>query len=169
MKTTTVLLMFALVTPLPLAAAAADANRQAEVLEKGKDVMPFDVKATTHVFTKTTDGGLQRVVAKDVHDAKTIRLVRAHLREIQQQFRKGDFGGPSHIHGEHMPGLAELRSAKPGQLRISYRDVKGGAELAFRTSDPGLVRAVHEWFDAQLADHGPDAMEGHQHGSMPGM
>jgi len=28
-----------------------------------------------------------------------------------------------------MPGLAELKAAKPGQIAIAYKDVKGGAEL----------------------------------------
>jgi hypothetical protein len=26
-----------------------------------------------------------------------------------------------------------------------------------------LVGALHKWFDAQLSDHGADAMEGHHH------
>ena len=171
MKTLTVLLALAVVSPVSLSAAAGDTSRQAEVREKGKDVMPFSVEATTHVFTKTTDGGVQRVVARDMNDAATVKLVRAHLHEIQHRFGNGDFGAPSDIHGQDMPGLAELRSAKPGQVRIAYRDVKAGAELAFKTSDPALVTALHRWFDAQLSDHGRDAIEGHQHdhGSMQAM
>ena len=164
-------LAFALALALPLSTLAADARRQADVVQRGKDVMPFDVKASTHIFTKTTDGGIQRVVAKNVNDATTTKSVRSHLQDIRKEFLAGDFAGPAHIHGEDMPGLAELRSAKPGQVRIGYRDVKGGAELVFKTSDPGLVTALHRWFDAQLSDHGPDAMDGHQHGhaGMPGM
>jgi hypothetical protein len=64
-----------------------------------------------------------------------------------------------------MPGLAELRAAPPGQLTITYRDLPGGAELLFRTRDANLVAALHQWFDAQLGDHGADAMEGHLHHS----
>ena len=155
---------------MPLLVFAADAQRQADVAERGKDVMPFSLKDTTHVFTKTSDGGIQRVVVKDVTNADQTKLVRAHLREIEQQFRKGDFSGPSHIHGKDMPGLDALRRAKPGQIAIAYRNVDGGAELAYRTSDLKMVAALHKWFDAQLSDHGADAMEGHQHhhGDMPG-
>lgn len=153
----------AIASAMPLSAFAADAGRQAEVAERGKDVMPFSLKDTTHIFTKTGEGGIQRVVAKDVADAEQIGLVRAHLREIEQQFRKGDFSGPAHIHGKDMPGLDALRSAKPGQIAITYRDVDGGAELVYRSSDPKMVAALHAWFDAQLSDHGADAMEGHHH------
>lgn len=66
-----------------------------------------------------------------------------------------------------MPGLADLRAAKPGQIAIDYKDVKGGGQLTYKTGDPTLVAALHKWFDAQLADHGKDAMEGHaNHGEM---
>ena len=146
-----------------LVANAADAQRQAEVAKRGADVMPFSLKATTHVFTKTVQGGAQRVVAKSPADATQVRLVREHLHDIQTQFLKGDFSGPSHIHGNEMPGLADLQAAKPGQVAIDYKDVDGGAELSYRTADAKLVAALHRWFDAQLSDHGADAMAGHQH------
>lgn len=32
-------------------------------------------------------------------DAQQVRLARAHLHEIRAQFLKGDYSGPSHIHG----------------------------------------------------------------------
>ena len=148
-----------------LSAVAADAQRQAEVAKLGTDVMPFSLKATTHIFTKTAEGGVQRVVAKNksATDARQVKLVREHLREIRAEFLKGDFSGPTHIHGAEMPGLAELKAAKPGQVAIDYRDVTAGAELTYRTADAKLVAALHQWFDAQLSDHGADAMSGHVH------
>ena len=62
-----------------------------------------------------------------------------------------------------MPGLAQLRAAKPGQISITYKDIKGGGELTYRSDDPKLVSSLHAWFDAQLSDHGADAMNGHMH------
>ncbi|MBU1439751.1 MAG: aspartate carbamoyltransferase [Gammaproteobacteria bacterium] len=148
---------------LQLGAHAADPQREAEVAQRGADVMPFSLEATRHVFTKTADGGVQRVVAKRASDTQQVQLVRQHLHEIRAQFLRGDFSGPSHIHGNEMPGLAELKAAKPGAVAVAYRDVKGGAELSYRTNDPKLVSAIHRWFDAQLSDHGADAMSGHGH------
>lgn len=141
-------------------AAMADAQRQAEVAERGKDVMPFALAATTHIFTKNAEGGVLRVVARKSADKAQVNLVRKHLQEIREQFLHGDFSGPGHIHGQDMPGLAELEAAKPGQIDIAYRDVKRGAELTYKTADAALVAAVHKWFDAQLSDHGKDATEG---------
>ena len=163
MKSSLLHTALAVLVGLPLATAAQDARRQAEVAKHGADVMPFSLKATTHIFTKTTDGGIQRVVAKSAADTAQIKFVREHLRDIQAQFLKGNFSGPTHIHGAEMPGLAELEAARPGQIAIDYRDVSGGAELSYRTTDARLVLAFHRWFDAQLSDHGPDAMAGHQH------
>ena len=169
MKRMTICLVIGIALTMSQLAIAADAQRQAEVAERGKDIMPFKREATTHIFIKTAEGGTQRVVAKTVTEAGQIKFVRDHLQEIKQQFLRGDFSGPSHIHGPHMPGLDELRSAKPIQIAIDYRDVDGGAELVYRTSEPAMVAALHKWFDAQLSDHGSDAMEGHRHyrGDMP--
>ena len=148
---------------LPLSAHAVDAARQAEVARLSPDVMPFSLEATTHVFTKTADGGTQRVVAKSATDTQVVALVREHVREIRTQFLKGDFSGPSHVHGDEMPGLTLLKGAKPGQVAIDYKDVDSGAELTYRTADAKLLSALHSWFDAQLSDHGADAMSGHRH------
>lgn len=152
-----------LAAPAAFAQHHATPERQAEVARRGAGVMPFSLAATTHVFTKTADGGIQRVVAKDGADAVQVGLVRSHLHDIAARFGAGDFSAPAEVHGAAMPGLAELRSAKPGALTVTCRDVDGGAELDYVSADPKLVAALHAWFDAQLADHGMDAMAGHHH------
>jgi hypothetical protein len=154
----------------PSLAQPAGSQRQAEVAKRGAGVMPFSLEATKHVFTKTPQGGIQQVIARNRSDAGQIRLVRQHLQEIRQQFRKGDFSGPAHIHGQDMPGLAELQAAPRGAVSVAYKQIAGGAQLTYSTRDPKLVAALHRWFDAQLSDHGADAMEGHEHhhhGEMP--
>jgi hypothetical protein len=149
-------------------ANAADAQRQADVAQRGAQVMPFDLKATIHVFTKTADGGVQRVIAKDPADATQVRLIRAHLKELQSQFRRGDYSDPAKIHGTDMPGLAQLSAARPGELSVDYKEIDNGAELIYRSGKPELVAAIGAWFDAQVSDHGADAMQGHMH-HHPGM
>jgi hypothetical protein len=153
---------------LPVASQAADAQRQADVARRGAEVMPFDLAATTHVFTKTRDGGTQRVVAKRPRDVQQVWLARQHLKEIRAEFERGDFSAPQHIHGATMPGLAQLKQARAGAITIRYRDVPGGGELVFRTRQAELAHALHAWFDTQLADHGHDAMEGDVHHDMDG-
>ena len=140
--------------------------RQDAVRDRSADVMPFEMSATTHVFTKSPKGGVQRVVAKNTADTRQIELVRGHLKDIANRFGGGDFSGPAHVHGAEMPGLAALRAAAPQDLRIAYRDVAAGAEIEYTSDRASIVVALHQWFDAQLADHGTDAMAGHDH-AMP--
>ena len=146
--------------------AAADKARQDVVAERGADVMPFALNATTHIFTKTKTGGIQQVVTKSAKDAGQIGLIREHLKEIAAQFSKGDFSAPSHIHGDDMPGLAELTKADPSAIKVQYREIKSGASISYTTNNRELIKALHKWFDAQLSDHGHDAMQGHDHSRM---
>lgn len=131
------------------------ATRHDEVAARGAGVMPFDLDRTTHVFEPDPDGGVQTVVADDGDDEQ-VALVRAHLREEADRFARGDFGDPAAIHGHDMPGLAELEAGH-ARIEVGYADVADGARLTYRTTDPGLVDALHRWFAAQLADHGPHA------------
>jgi hypothetical protein len=144
-----------------VASLAQDSNRQDEVAKRGEDVMPFSHTAAMHIFTKTADGGTMRIVVKDATSAKHIPMIRTHLQDLQARFQKGDYSGPSHIHGNEMPGLAQLKAAKPGKITVSYHELERGAELRYQTTDAKLISALHDWFDAQLSDHGNDAMPGH--------
>jgi hypothetical protein len=132
------------------------ADRQAEIAELGESVMPFELDATTHVFAERRDGGIQTVTADDPTDAEQVALVRAHLLEEAEAFTRGDFGDPATIHGDEMPGLAELR-AHDGRLQIEYAEVAGGARITYRSQDLALVDALHAWFRAQVSDHGEHA------------
>jgi hypothetical protein len=147
---------------LALATAACGdgtAARQAEVAERGAEVMPFDLDATTHRFTKTNDGGVQAVTADDPSDEAQVRLIRAHLLEERDDFARGDFDDPARIHGMDMPGVAELSTGYQ-RISLSYSEVPAGAELRYTTDDTELVDAIHAWFDRQVMDHGADAEAG---------
>ncbi len=102
--------------------------RKGDVAQQGAKVMPFSLAATTHIFTKTADGGIQQVVTKH-HDPKQVSLILRHLTGIAQQFAAGDFEAPEQIHGGDIPGLAALRTAQPGKLKIHYRDLPNGGEI----------------------------------------
>jgi len=118
--------------------------------------MPFDLDATTHFFRKTDDGGIQVVAADDPADGEQIDLIRKHLREERENFARGDFDDPAAIHGHDMEGVAELR-ARYAEITVGYTDHADGGELTYTTDDPGLVAAIHSWFDRQVMDHGDDA------------
>jgi hypothetical protein len=131
-------------------------SRQEHIHHMGSGVMPFDLSKTTHVFQMTEEGGIQRVFAKDPTDTKQIALVQQHLHHEAERFQKGDFSDPAALHGEEMPGLKEL-TAGAARLTVTYAALPNGAEITFATQDIRLVTAVHQWFGAQLSEHGADA------------
>jgi hypothetical protein len=133
-------------------------TRQAQVAERGAQVMPFDLERTTHVFEKLPDGGLQTVRADDPADTAQVQLIQAHLASEAERFRQGDFSDPAAIHGHAMPGLAELR-AGANRIDVRYSALSDGAQIRYTTGDPALIESLHHWFDAQLMDHGTDASD----------
>jgi hypothetical protein len=90
-----------------------------------------------------------------------IALIQAHLKQESERFCKGDFSDPAKIHGESMPWLAELK-AGTSKIDVSYAALSDGAEIRYKAKDPKLVMAIHEWFAAQVSDHGH-----HASGHMP--
>lgn len=161
--------IFGLVLSQPGYSETASPERLKEVTQRGMHVMPFDLKQTQHIFNKTETGGLQQVFVRNPPNPEQVALIRQHLSKISQEFTHGDFSNPAKIHGEGMPGLAELRKAEPGQFHVEYKELEDGAEITYSSEVPELVDAIHRWFDAQLADHGPDALSGINHGDMQKM
>ena len=155
MRASAVALLF-LLAAAGCGAAADEEDRRARVAERGAKVMSFDLARTTHVFRALENGGVQTVVVRNRKDREQIGLVREHMRHEVVRFRRGDFSSPEEIHGEHMPGLHELAMGAE-RLDIRYEPVPLGGRIWYRTKDPELVRAIHRWFRAQVADHGEHA------------
>lgn len=133
-----------------------DGDRQQIVAERGSQVMPFDLDATTHRFEPTSDGGVQTVSADDPADGEQIDLIREHLREEAAAFARGEFGDPAQIHGEDMPGLVTLQT-NADRIDIEYTDTDTGAQLRYTSDDDDVIAALHDWFAAQTSDHGSHA------------
>lgn len=138
------------------AVAAAEETKQEHVHAHSHHVMPFALDKTLHVFTMTEQGGVQRVVVRDGADAEQEKLIRAHLSMEAAQFARGDYGDPQRLHGAGMPGLKEVQ-AGAAKIQVQYRDLPGGGEIRFETTDLHLLTAIHRWFGAQLSEHGADA------------
>ncbi len=45
-------------------------------------------------------------------------------------------------------------------MNIRYSDLPDGAKIEYEAGDPALVAALHDWFDAQISDHGEHAEDG---------
>ena len=156
---TSIALIMALSTGPVFAQPPADSTRLDAVAERGRHVMPFNLEKTLHVFEKTKHGGLQQVIAKDTADSEQIGLIRNHLSELVERFKQGDFSRQRRIHGDDMPGIAELAGSYK-RVQFNYRDLPNGAEIEYAAEDSALVDAIHRYFNAQLRDHARHAVGG---------
>lgn len=128
------------------------------VREKGSQVMPFDIDKTLHIFNKTSEGGVQIVKIREPEYTDQLIPIQEHLKKIAIDFKNGNFGDPSSIHGIEMPGLPILE-ANSSKFSVTYADLANGAKLEYISKDEKIIAALHLWFDAQLNDHGSDATE----------
>jgi hypothetical protein len=131
-------------------------TQQQHVHAMSHGVMPFDVAKTVHIFRMDETGGVERVVVKDKSDARQVLLIQQHLRQEAGRFQHGDYSDPAKLHGANMPGLKELQLGAKG-VKVTYSELRDGAEIAFKTANPRLLTAIHRWFGAQLSEHGADA------------
>ena len=136
-------------------ALADDTKRQVEVEHNSEHVMPFDMNATMHSFVPNAKGGVQTVMVHD-GDPKQVALVRSHLRKEATAFAHGDFTDPASIHGGDMPGLKAMHEGA-SHITVQYAETQNGASITYSSNDPQLVTAIHEWFKAQVSDHGSHA------------
>ena len=117
--------------------------------------MPFDLDRSTHALVRSAEGGTQTVVSKD-RVADQVALIREHLRKEAAAFAIGDYAGPATIHGIDMPGLKALSSGA-GRVSVRWEDVDHGGRIRFAARGTALVKAIHQWFEAQRTDHGHHA------------
>lgn len=97
-------IVLALGLPTVVPAQTASPERIEEIAKRGAEVIPFDLKQTRHIFTKTETGGIQQIVVRDPANVGQIELIRPYLTKISREFARGDFSDPARIHGEDMPG-----------------------------------------------------------------
>ena len=132
--------LFSIILFIAAGCTPAAPARQAEVAERGAEVMPFDLERTTHIFEKRADGGLQQIVSDD-KDSAQVQLIRTHLAEEAGRFSAGDFHDPAMIHGEDMAGLHELVMGA-GEITIVYSDLDQGGQILFTTEDAALISSA---------------------------
>ncbi len=163
-KLLTTLSLCAALSPFStLAAEKASVQRLDQVERRGKRVMPFDLRLTTHVFNKTAFGGIQKVLVKNSADIEQLKLIRQHLQEIATQFQQGNYTSPAKIHGADMPGLKILKQAGKNQIKIDYLELTDGAQITYFSRQPKIIQAIQQWFEAQLSDHARHAVSEQQH------
>lgn len=132
----------------------------AEVQRRGATVMGVDQYTSKHVFEDLPDGGRIVLDRDDAADTASIRTIRAHMRDIETSFQRGNFAAPGLVHSREVPGTRVL-SEKRAVITYSAIERSRGAEVRIRTTDPTAIAAVHDFLAFQRSDHRAAGHESH--------
>jgi hypothetical protein len=119
--------------------------------KRGAIYMGVDQYTSTHEFTDLPDGG-RITLARDAADTAGVSTIRAHLKQITQAFRDGDFDIPMLVHDEHVPGT-DVMSRRHDRITYEFREVPGGGQIRIQTSDAMARTAVHAFLAFQRDEH----------------
>ena len=130
----------------------AQMQKDAELKRRGAAAMGFDQNATTHHFLLTADGGVIDVSVNEAADATNRDAIRAHLKEISDEFARGNFAKPFATHGEVPPGVKTMQQRLTA-LAFRYDDTPRGGRVVIRTEDGKARAAVREFLRYQIREH----------------
>jgi hypothetical protein len=142
------------------ATAAGDSARFAAVQTRGRSVMGVDQYTSAHVFEDLPDGGRIVLDRADAADTAGIATIRRHMREVADDFRRGDFAKPFRVHAQQVPGT-DAMARRRDAITYTVVDRPRGAEVDIHTTDSAAVAAVHAFLAFQRSDHHAAGHEGH--------
>ena len=100
---------------------------------------------TLHIFRETNDGGIQQVLADDYVSQSGVVSIQAKLRKQASAYEHGNYPDPD----GKTTAVIKLR-AGASHIGVTYANAKRGGTIRFKTSDPELVSALHDWMAATV-------------------
>jgi hypothetical protein len=134
-----------------VASKASSDSAFAAMQARGKMAMGVDQYESAHRFDVLPDGG-RIALEMNANDSLSITQIRAHLKLIEHAFEAGDFTTPAFVHMRSMPGTATMARRK-AVIKYSYADLERGGEVRITSRDPRAIAAIHEFLEAQRAEH----------------
>lgn len=123
----------------------------AQLQARGKVAMGVDQYTSQHRFESLPDGG-RITLTRDPADTVGGVRIRAHMHQIANSFRQGDFDLPGLVHDREVPGTGVMR-ARRAHITYTPDSTPGGGQLRITSRDPIAVAAVHEFLAFQRQDH----------------
>ena len=131
---------------LPFFLCAALALAAPALAQRAPAPTPPPPDQSLHVYRETPDGGTEIVVEHDLSHAQ-VQALRSQLRAEAKAYEQGEFILPSTA--SPPASLAKLR-AGASHVSVSYADVDDGGAIHLKATDPALVRAIYDYFAAQV-------------------
>ena len=123
----------------------------AAMQQRGKIAMGVDQYTSVHKFDDLPDGG-RIELQRDSDDSAGVHAIRAHIHGIADAFAKGDFRTPAFVHMTDVPGV-KVMAARRSVIRYSPKELPRGAELRITSTDPEVIKAIHQFMAFQRGEH----------------
>ncbi len=123
-----------------------------KMMQRGNIAMGFDQTKISHEFMATKVGGQIKITALDDKDQQTIDQIQIHIRDIQNDFAKGNFTKPFYIHAESVPGTEDMSQNKE-QIHYQIQDLDDGAILILVTNNTLLANSINQFMKYQSTEH----------------
>jgi hypothetical protein len=127
-------------------------KKDADLKSRGAGAMGFDQDTTSHHFHLYPDGGDIQVDVKDPADVRGRGQIRAHLKQIRDEFSRGLFARPFATHAE-LPDGAETMQRLKSRIRYAYQESDTGGRVRITTKDSEALAAIHEFLRYQIREH----------------
>ena len=148
-----VAVLFASVAPTFVTGQTPETPKTSPAQSK-EDWRAYEAKIRQH-FTLLPDGGVIQMEANDPFDIQTRDAVRQRISEIENSFRRADFGTLSGDAGQTAAGTATMKRLKD-QLRYSTENLPAGGQLRITTSNPEARNAVYDFLRFHIQQHKTD-------------
>lgn len=118
---------------------------------RGRLAMGVDQYTSTHRFDALPDGG-RIELQRNEDDPDGVAAIRAHLQDIVDLFRNGDFDTPFFVHDGEVPGT-RVMAEKKAVIAYIFEALPRGGQVRIRTKDAAAIAAIHEFMAFQRMDH----------------
>ncbi|HEY7572380.1 MAG TPA: plastocyanin/azurin family copper-binding protein [Nitrososphaeraceae archaeon] len=122
------------------------------MMQRGNIAMGFDQNNIRHHFIPTANGGNIVITSLNTNDTKTINQIKEHIKDIQNDFSKGNFTKPFFIHAQDVPGT-KIMAEKKDLINYSINELSNGSVLILKTMDKEALNAMHQFLTFQNAQH----------------
>ena len=100
-------------------------------------------------FSKTETGGVETVLLDETATDEQIEILRNRLMGNATMQENGLAQDPAQIYGADIPGIDYL-SENRDKYETIYTEVPRGGSVEYKSNDPKIIEAIHEWIDYSL-------------------
>jgi len=127
-----------------------------EVQQRTQQVVPYALDQTQLTFTRTVHAAFS-MLSPISRQYPANKIDPGKSTKMANDFRRGDFLWRTNTWRRYA-GASAVKKAETDDIKYEYKELPNGAQIHYSTEYPQYVQALHEWFDAQMSEHGNEVI-----------